>query len=668
MPAPRAILPSVLLLVALLAPSSGCHRSAPPPLPADAGADAEGHSAPTAETIAANAAVASALPLDDQRDFEEARRGLLGGDGDVVITGHDGHVVWDTSAYTFIDGTAPPTVNPSLWRQAKLNNLHGLFKVTDGVYQVRGYDLSNMTLIRGQSGWIVVDPLTARETAAAALALARQHLDAAPIVAVIFTHSHIDHFGGVRAVLPEDANAPRPRLIAPHAFVEEATSENVLAGLAMGRRAAFMYGTPLARGPRGHVDTGLGKAPARGSLGFAVPLEYIDHTPQEMTIDGVRFVFQHVPDSEAPAELAFYLPDLRAYCGAEIVSHTQHNLYTLRGAKVRDALRWSDYIDEALVRFPDAEIVFASHHWPVWGSERVKTYLAEQRDVYRYIHDQTLRLANGGATPREIAEQLELPESLRTAFNTRGYYGTVSHNAKAVYQNYFGWYDGNPANLDPLPPVDEARRYVDAMGGAAAVRAKASEAFAKGDYRWAATLLNHAVFADPDDGAARALLARTYDQLGYQAESGPWRDIYLSGATELRHGITKSAISPRAAAELLGHVPPATFLTAIAASLDGPAAADASGTFNFIFTDVDQSFVLSLQHGVLHHRAAPPDPQAAATVRLTRALLVRLVTGDAGLRDLVFSDELAVDGSRLELLGFLRLLARPDGDFALVTP
>jgi alkyl sulfatase BDS1-like metallo-beta-lactamase superfamily hydrolase len=668
MPVYSAASSSTLRCLVLLTALIGCGDPSPPPMPADTGADAAGHSAPTAETIAANAAVAASLPLGDQQDFEDARRGLLGGDGDVRITGDDGATIWDTSAYAFISGDAPQSVNPSLWRQAKLNNIHGLFQVAAGIYQVRGYDISNMTLIRGRSGWIIVDPLTARETAAAALALTRQHLDPAPIVAVIFTHSHLDHFGGVRAVLPDDPNAPQPRLIAPQAFVEEATSENILAGLAMGRRAAFMYGTPLARSPRGHVDTGLGKAPARGSLGFAVPLEHIDHTPQPLEIDGVPFVFQYTPDSEAPAELAFYLPEQRAYCGAEIVSHTQHNLYTLRGAKVRDALKWSGYIDEALVRFPETEVVFASHHWPVWGGERVRAYLAEQRDVYRYIHDQTLRLANGGATPREIAAQIELPESLHKAFNTRGYYGTVSHNAKAVYQNYFGWYDGNPANLDPLPPEAEARRYVDAMGGAAAVRAKASEAFARGDYRWTATLLNHAVFADPNDGEARALLARTYDQLGYQAESGPWRDIYLSGADELRHGVTKSAISPRAAGELLRHVPPAMFLTAMAASLDGPAAAASNGTFNFIFTDVDQSFVLTLEHGVLHHRQAAPDPRAAATVRLTRALLVKLVTGEAGLRDLVFSDELAVDGSRLELLGFLRLLGRPSGDFPLVTP
>ncbi len=659
-----------LLLLCLLAACGGS------PPPSDQTVDAQGHSAPSAETRAANAAVAAALPLAEQQDFEDARRGLVASDPEVVIVGADGTPIWDTRAYAFVTGAAPDSVNPSLWRQAQLNGIHGLFKVVEGVYQVRGYDVSNMTLIRGDSGWIVVDPLTTIETARAALDLARRHLDPAPVSAIIFTHSHLDHFGGVAAVLPDgwaaratDPAAPAAlRIVAPRHFVEEATSENILAGPAMGRRALYMYGLPLAKSPRGHVDTGLGKAPARGSLSFAVPTEFVDHTPQAMEIDGVPFVFQYVPDSEAPAEMAFYLPEHRAYCGAEIVSHTMHNLYTLRGAKVRDALKWSSYIDEALTAFADAEVVFASHHWPVWTREHVRAYLGRQRDVYRYLHDQTLRLANNGATPREIAEQLELPESLRSVFAVRGYYGTVRHNAKAVYQNYFGWYDGNPANLDPLPPVEVATKYVAAMGGAAAVRRTAQQAFDAGDYRWTATLLDHAVFADPNDGEAKALLARTYDQLGYQAESGPWRDVYLSGATELRHGVSGSALNLAAAADLLREVPPVQFLVSMAARLNGPAADGQTTTVNFVFTDVGESFVLTLENAVLHHRRTEPDPAAVATVRLTRALLVRLVTGQAGLRELVFSDELSVDGSRLALVSFLRLFDTPKGDFPIVTP
>ena len=643
---------------------------AEPPQPAGApGADAQGFSDPTQRTVDAQAAVARTLPLADAQDFEDAKRGLVASDPDFVVAGAGGERIWDTAAYAFVQGDAPDSVNPSLWRQAKLNGLHGLFEVAKGIYQVRGYDISNLTLIRGQTGWILVDPLTSQETAQAALALARKHLGPLPITAVIFTHSHLDHFGGIDAVLSEQEQANGSvRIIAPRGFMQEATSENVLAGVAMGRRATFMYGTRLPRDARGHVDSGLGKTPARGTIGLIEPTELIDHTPQELTIDGVRFIFQYAPDSEAPAELSFYLPDAKAFCGAEIVSHTLHNLYTLRGAKVRDALRWSGYIDEALTRFGDVEVVFASHHWPVWGHERVVSYLKKQRDTYRFIHDQTLRLANQGLTPQEIAEQLELPASLASAFADRGYYGTLRHNAKAVYQYYFGWYDANPANLDPLPPAEAGARYVEAMGGAAEVRRKAQAAFERGEYRWVATLLNHLVFADPDDTEAHALLARAYDQLGYQAESGPWRDVYLSGAYELRHGTPSAGLGLASAMGMLRHVPIDLFFASMATRLNGRRAAEKQMTLNFTFTDLGESYVLSLENGVLHHAQHAPDPNATASVRLTRDFLLRLATQQAGLRELLFSDELAVEGSRLDLLAFFSLLDRPDGRFPIVTP
>jgi alkyl sulfatase BDS1-like metallo-beta-lactamase superfamily hydrolase len=655
--------PRLLLLLALAVACGG------EPPPGDApGADANGFTAPTAETLAAQAAVARALPLADQQDFEDARRGLVASDPDVVVEGLRGGRIWDTTAYAFVQGDAPPSVNPSLWRQAKLNGLHGLFEVQQGIYQVRGYDVSNLTLIRGQTGWILVDPLTSRETAQAALALARRHLGELPIRAVIFTHSHLDHFGGIDAVLPETAAPGSVRIVAPRGFLEEATSENVLAGVAMGRRASYMYGLHLPRDPRGHVDTGLGKTVARGTVGLRAPTDVVDHTPQEMLLDGVRFVFQYAPDSEAPAELTFQLPDAKAYCGAEIVSHTLHNLYTLRGAQVRDALRWSGYIDEAIERFGDSEVVFASHNWPVWGRERALDYLKKQRDIYRLIHDQSLRMANLGLTPQEIAEEIELPESLEDVFSTRGYYGTLRHNAKAVYQWYFGWYDANPANLDPLPPDEAGARYVEAMGGAAEVRRKAQEAFRRGEYRWVATLLNHLVFAEPDDDEARELLARAYDQLGYQAESGPWRDVYLSGAYELRHGAQAGALDLGAAMGLLRQVPMDRFFTSLATRLNGPRAAGKRIRLNFVFTDLGESYVLEVENAVLHHARRDPDPEADVTIRLTRELLLRLATQQAGLRELLFSDELAVEGSRLELLGFFSLLDRPDGTFPIVTP
>jgi alkyl sulfatase BDS1-like metallo-beta-lactamase superfamily hydrolase len=654
---------AVALAVSVL---GGCRREPQAP---QGRADVQGNTAATWHTREANARIAEALPLGDAQDFADAQRGLIARDPRVVIESGDGqHNVWDTGAYDFVDGDAPESVNPSLWRQAKLNGIHGLFEVVPGVYQVRGYDLSNMTIIESANGWIVIDPLTARETAAAALAFARRHLGAQPVVAVIFTHSHIDHFGGIDGVLPEGEERQHVRIIAPRGFIEEATSENVLAGVAMARRASYMYGMPLVRGVRGHVDTGLGKQPARGEIGIAEPTDIVDHTPQEMEVDGVSFIFQYVPNSEAPVELTFYLPAKKAFCGAEIVSHTLHNLYTLRGAKVRDALAWSGYIDDAIHRFPDAEVVFASHHWPVWGNARVTDYLKKQRDTYRYLHDQTLRLANQGLTPQEIAEELELPSSLRSTFANRDYYGTVRHNAKAVYQYYFGWYDGNPANLDPLPPSEAAARYVEAMGGGEAVLAKAREASERGDDRWAATLLNHLVFAEPGNAEARELLAAAYDQLAYRAESGPWRDVYLTGAYELRHGVPPPQVDLASAAGLLRHLSPELFFAAMATRLNGPKAAGKQMTLNFFFTDVGESYVLTLENAVLHNRRAEPDPDADATVRLTRDLLIRLSTRQAGLRDLLFSDELAIEGSRMTLLSFFSMLDSPDGAFPIVTP
>lgn len=668
-----ALVSPSLALVLALALACGREEAAPGrPTDSDAGADAQGHSAPTRFTAEANAAVARDLPLADPQDFEDARRGLVASEEVLVAgPGDRGRPIWDTSEYAFVTGDAPASANPSLWRQAQLNGIHGLFEVAPGVYQIRGFDLSNLTLIRGTTGWIAVDPLTSRETASAALAFARRHLGDAPIVAMILTHSHVDHFGGVDAVLSEDENASARdtmRIVAPRGFTEEATRENVLAGIAMGRRASYMYGMPLARSPRGHIDTGLGKAPALGTLGFVEPTDLVDRTPQPMTIDGVDFVFQYVPNSEAPAELTFYLPATKAYCSAELATHTLHNLYTLRGAKVRDALLWSSYLDDAIARFPETEVTFASHQWPVFGNERALAHLAKHRDVFKYLHDQTLRLANGGATPREIAEEIELPPSLANYFAVRGYYGTVRHNAKAVYQNYFGWYDANPANLDPLPPADAAKRYVEAMGGAAEVLRRAREAYDRGEYRWVATLLNHAVFANPDDAAAKALLADAYDQLGYQAESGPWRDVYLSGAHELRHGITVPPPNAATAAGVLRHLPPDGFFAAMASRLDGPKADGKSLTLNFEFTDLGQTWVLSLENAVLHARQRDADPKAAATVKLTRDFLVKLATQQAGLREMLFSDDLAVEGSRLELLSFFSLLDSPDGRFPIVTP
>jgi len=655
---------SLCALVVVSIVAASCRDCPHPP-----DADETGHVAPTEVTAAANAAVRDALPFESRQDFDDAARGRLAGDPKLVIRDAAGSAIWDMPAYDFLDGEPPASVNPSLWRQAQLNMHHGLFEVADGIYQVRGYDLANMTLIAGDTGWIVVDPLTAEETAAAAFRLVTTHLGARPVSAVVFTHSHVDHFGGVQGLLEASGtDAAGLRVVAPEGFLDEATSENMLAGIAMSRRAGFMYGMPLPRGPRGHVDSGLGKQPARGLIGILAPTEVVERTPQAIEIDGVPFVFQYVPESEAPAELAFYLPESRAYCGAEIVTHTLHNLYTLRGAQVRDALRWSGYLDEAITLFPDAEVLFASHHWPTWGRERVVAHLKGQRDLYKYIHDQTLRLANRGHDPREIAETLALPPSLARTFANRDYYGTVRHNAKAVYQWYFGWYDGNPANLNPLPHVESAPRYVELMGGADAVRAHAEDAYARGDYRWAAELLDHVVFADPDDAEARELLAQTYDQLGYQAESAPWRDVYLTGAHELRHGVSAPTLDLAQTTELLRHVPLGRFFDSMAARVDGPGADGRRLVLNFDFTDVGEHYVLTLENSVLRHARRAPAPDADASLHLTKDMFLRIVTRQAGLKELLFSDELDVDGSPLTLLGFFQLLDQPDGRFPIVTP
>jgi alkyl sulfatase BDS1-like metallo-beta-lactamase superfamily hydrolase len=649
-----------LLLAPLYAALLACQGE-----PTDATVGDQGNTAATQATIRANASVAKSLDLDDPRDFEDAIRGLIATPDSLLVSLDDGTPIWNMASYSFIQGEAPDTVNPSLWRQATLNNIHGLFEVTEGVYQLRGFDLSNMSLIKGQNGWIVVDPLTTRETAKAAIEFARQQLGDEPISAVIFTHSHIDHFGGVLAVLGAAQNV---EIIAPVGFMEEATSENVIAGTTMSRRSMFMYGSQLEHSPRGHVDSGLGKSPAFGSPGISAPTRVIDTTGETMTIDGVEFVFQNAPGSEAPAELTFYLPQKKAFCGAEVVSRNMHNLYTLRGAKVRDARKWSGYIDEAIHLFPDTEVYFASHHWPLWGNEAIIDFLKKQRDGYKYIHDQTLRLAAKGHTPREIADMLVLPESLRSSFPNRGYYGTLKHNAKAVYQGYFGWYDGNPANLDPLPPEDAATRYVKMMGGSAAILQQAQGDFEKGEYRWVAEVLNHLVFAEPNNGAAKALLAQTYDQLAYQAESGPWRDVYLTGALELRQGAPENGIGIANATDLIRETPVDQFFLLMGVMLNGPKAEGETFTLNIEFTDLQQTHVLELENSVLHHRSGQPALEANATIRVTHSLFLRMLTGSAGIRETLFSDEVSVDGSALGLVSFFSLLDTPDETFEIVRP
>lgn len=646
-------------------------------------ANAQGHTAPTTATAKANAAFLETRPFDNTQDFINARKGLIAQDENLITKHLQQGLVWNMPAYDFIDDNghqAPDSVNPSLWRQAALNNIHGLFEVTKGVYQIRGYDLANMSIIESDNGWIIVDPLTARETASKAFLFAQQHLGEKPLKAILFTHSHIDHFGGVQGVIQHlsDDEKNALQIIAPAGFEEEATSENIIAGTAMSRRAMYMYGKRLERNERGHVGTGLGKGPAFGTFGIETPTTLIHETGTTLTIDGVPFVFQTVSGSEAPAEFTFYLPKQKAFCGAELVSNNMHNLYTLRGAKVRDARIWSGFIDEARTRFADADVYFASHHWPLWGQQNINAFLEKQRDTYKFIHDQSVRMLNQGFTPNEIAENLTMPDALNQDFHNQGYYGTVKHNAKAVYQAYLGWFTANPAKLDPLPEPQAAVRYVEMMGGVERILQQAQTQFNEAanmspengtkTYRWLAELLNHAVFAEPDNSQAKGLLAKVYDQLGYQAEAAPWRDFYLTGAYELRHGAPDTGISPAVMKEVLMKTSVDKFFDSMSVRLIAEKAEGVNLTVNITFTDLNESYLLSVNNSVLHHKKVSAGTKADATLKLTRALFINMIVGEAGLKDTLFSDELSLEGSKLDLISFFSMLDKPMGTFNIVTP
>src|SRR5712692_5785201 len=491
----------------------------------------------TSITNAKNLAVVGTLSFDDVQRFADARRGLVGSVPEVEIKNAQGRVVWSLRDYAFLaEETAPATVNPSLWRQARLNMHHGLFQVTERIYQIRGFDVSNMTLIEGDRGIIVIDPLISTEVARAGLDLYTRHRGRRPVTAVIYSHSHTDHYGGVRGVIDEaDVRAGRVDIWAPDRFMQEVVSEAVIAGTAMVRRAQFQFGATLPKGPRGQVDAGLGKVTSRGTVTLIPPTRIISERVEAHVIDGIEIVFQLTPEAEAPAEMHMFYPALRALNLAENATHNLHNTYPIRGAQARDANAWAKYLNEARDRFGrHADVAFAQHHWPVWGNVRVLDYLAQQRDLYKYLHDQTARLMNHGLKASEIAERLALPQSLARTWHVRGYYGTISHNAKAIYQHYLGWYDANPANLNPLPPVERGRTYVEYMGGADAAIARAREDFAKGEYRFVAEAMSHVVFADPANVEARQLGADSSEQLGYAAESATWRNAYLLGALELR--------------------------------------------------------------------------------------------------------------------------------------
>ena len=614
----------------------------------------------------------SGLDWLDQQDFEDASRGFIAKLDTPTVTKEDGTPIWDLTAYAFLEREdAPETVNPSLWRQARLNMLHGLFKVTDRVYQVRGMDLSVISFIEGDTGWIVIDPLISAEVAAASLELVNEHVARRPVVAVIYTHSHIDHWGGVKGVTSDDdVVAGRCRVIAPEGFVEAAVSENVYAGNAMTRRATYMYGILLPKDEKGQVDAGLGKITSVGSVTLIQPTDTVTRTGETLTVDGIDIEFQLTPGTEAPSEFNFYFPQLRALCMAENCTHTLHNLYTLRGAQVRDASAWSHYMNETIERYADrTDVVFASHHWPCWGTGRCRELLQGQRDMYRYLHDQTLHLANQGFTSLEIAEMLTLPPQLDRAWHNRGYYGSVSHDVKAVYQRYLGWFDGNPANLHPLPPVESGKGYVELAGGADALLAKAREAFERGEYRWTAQLVNHLVFADPGNVAARELEADAFEQMGYQAESGPWRNFYLSGAQELRDGVVRFTRPDASNPDVVGAMSIGMLLDFLAIRLNGERAADADIAITLVLSDLGDRYAIEVADGVFNYTQSRDAAGNQATVTTTRAALMELLAGGAAAAvQAMQAGRVTIEGDPGKLAELMGLLDEFEFWFDIVTP
>ena len=625
----------------------------------------------TASTKAANEALYGKLPFFDKTDFSNAHKGFVAALPQDVIKGEKGNVIWDPQQYDFIkEGQkAPATVNPSLWRQAQLINISGLFEVTDGVYQIRNLDLSNMTIMEGKEGITVIDPLVSAETAKVGMDLYYKNRGKRPVVAVIYTHSHVDHYGGVRGVVDEaDVKSGKVKVYAPAGFMKEAVSENIMAGNAMSRRASYMYGNLLKPDTKGQVGAGLGTTTSAGTVTLIEPTNYITEDGQKEVIDGLTYDFMLAPGSEAPSEMLWYVEEKKMIEAAEDVTHTLHNTYSLRGAKIRDPLAWSKYINGAIERWGDkAEIIMAQHHWPTWSNANVVKLMKNQRDMYRYINDQTLRLANKGLTRDEIAANFALPDGLAKSWSSRGYYGSVSHDVKATYVFYLGWFNGNPATLDELPPVDAAKKYVHYMGGASAILEKAKADYAQGNYRWVAQVVSNVVFADPSNKAARNLEADALEQLGYQAESGPWRNFYLTGAQELRNGVQKLPTPNTASPDTVRAMSPEMFFDFLGVHINGVRAANAKAVFN-VDLGSEGHYKLELENGVLNHTANAEAKEADATIELSRDTLNNIILKQTTLKQAQESGEATITGDEAKLKEMLSYMDTFDFWFNIVTP
>lgn len=575
----------------------------------------------------------------DKTDFENASRGLIDTLKPCIIKTASGRIIWNNDSYDFLQHPCPPTANPKLWRQGQLTAMQGLYKVTQGIYQVRGFDLSNMTVVEGKTGVIIIDPLVSTECAAAALALYRKNRGDRVVTGLIYSHSHIDHFGGAQGVLPESwENVP---IIAPEGFMEEATSENIIAGPAMRTRARFMYGTGLPKAADGHIGCGLGQSVSSGTTSLIPPTVLIHTTGEEHTIDGVKIVFQMVPDTEAPSEMNFYFPEHRALCIAECATHCLHNIITLRGALVRDAKAWSRHLDESITMYgPGSDVLFAGHHWPTWGQKNITKMLSEQRDMYAYLHDQTVRMMNTGMTGIEIAEEITLPPSLQKAWHTQGFYGSVSHNVKGIYQRYMSWFDGNPAHLWQHPPAEEGKRYITCFGGIEQLVIRAETFAQDGDLRFAATLLGHAIAAEPTHAKAKSTLASVFEKLGHGAENATWRNFYLIGAKELRAG--KAARQGQSGMTVINpNLEIDQWFDGLSVQLDGPRAANESFEIDLHVPEEQRRWRLTLSNGALTRRSQADnsafEKSAGLSLTMSKTELRKILEGNitAGEKGLI---------------------------------
>ena len=599
-------------------------------------------------TVARQAALRDSLPFEDQRDFDESRRGFIAAPDYRRIEDRSGNTVWDIGKYDFLlTGEEFDSIHPSLQRQATLNMNYGLFEVVPGkIYQVRGFDLANMTVVRGETGWIVFDVLLVKETAAAALELVNQQLGERPVSAVVYSHSHADHFGGIHGVVDEeDVRSGKVAIIAPRGFMDHAIAENIYAGSAMTRRASYQYGRMLPISPSGQIDSAIGKATASGVVGLLAPTRVIEDDYEELLVDGVRMVFQNTPGTEAPAEMNTWFPDFKAFWAAENITATIHNIYTLRGALVRDALQWSKSINEALYRFGgEADVMLASHNWPRWGNSRIQEVMRAQRDAYANLNNQVLHLVNQGVTINEIHNEYRVPDSLAQQWSVRQYHGSEFHNARAVANRYLGYWDGNPATLAPLSPADSAPLYVEMMGGADAVLVKGRSLFEEGKYLHAMEIVNKLVYAEPDNRSAKNLLASVFEQLGYQYESASMRNSFLSAAQELRSGVPGNLGVDPAGPDAMRALTASQWWDAVAIRVDSHKADGIQFKMNFVMPDVAEEMVVEMSNGTLTHISGFTVPDADVTLTINRVELLPVMMKQVTLGDQIRAGKAQVAG------------------------